>query len=70
MQENESGQILEDIVAVSGGLEKTTENLLVKTGSGLVWDQNGHLTNGRQKCHRLAHRFGSCMCLPRTVRLH
>jgi hypothetical protein len=28
MQENESGQILGDLLVVLGGLEKTTENLL------------------------------------------
>jgi hypothetical protein len=59
MQENESGQIIGDILAVSGGLE----NLLVKTGSVLVRDQNGHLMNGGQKCHRLVHHLGSCIFL-------
>ena len=49
MQENVSGQIFGDVVAVSGGLQKTAENLLVKTGSVLVGDQNDHLTNGGRK---------------------
>jgi len=70
MQENESGQILGDILAVSGRRERTTENILVKTGSVLVGDQNVRLTNGGQKCHSLVHRLGSCVCLPYTVELH
>ena len=59
MQENESGQIFGDVVAVYGGLEKTAEGLLVKTGSVLLTDQNGHLTNGGRNCHRLLYSLGS-----------